>query len=66
MVQELEEEVVFLHRVEAGGADRSYGIEVGRLAGLPPAVIQRAKEVMHQVEQHSQIAVGLRRPQEKK
>ncbi len=65
VVKELEEEVVFLHRVEAGGADRSYGIEVGRLAGLPPVVIQRAKEVMHQVEQHSQIAVGLRRPKGK-
>jgi DNA mismatch repair protein MutS len=64
-VKEFEEEVVFLHRVEAGGADRSYGIEVGRLAGLPPVVIQRAKEVMHQVEQHSQIAVGLRRPGKK-
>ncbi len=65
VVKEFEEEVVFLHRVEAGGADRSYGIEVGRLAGLPPVVIQRAKEVMHQVEQHSQIAVGLRRPGKK-
>lgn len=65
VVKEFEEEVVFLHRVEAGGADRSYGIEVGRLAGLPPVVIQRAKEVMHQVEQHSQIAVGLRRPSKK-
>ncbi|WP_338038379.1 hypothetical protein [Neosynechococcus sphagnicola] len=44
-----------------GGADRSYGIEAGRLAGLPASVIQRARQVMHQIEKHSKIAVGLRK-----
>ncbi|NER84927.1 MAG: hypothetical protein F6K42_36535, partial [Leptolyngbya sp. SIO1D8] len=39
----------------------SYGIEAGRLAGLPPTVIQRAREVMGQIEKHSKIAVGLRK-----
>ncbi|BAC88974.1 DNA mismatch repair protein MutS [Gloeobacter violaceus] len=59
-VQELADRIVFLHRVTPGGADRSYGIEVGRLAGLPPSVVARARTVLAQVEQHSQIAVGLR------
>jgi DNA mismatch repair protein MutS len=35
-----------MHRVVPGGADRSYGIEVGRLAGLPPAVLARAREIL--------------------
>ena len=59
-VKELPDQIVFLHQVQPGGADRSYGIEVGRLAGLPATVIQRAKQVMGQIEQHSKIAVGLR------
>jgi DNA mismatch repair protein MutS len=42
--------VIFLHRLQPGGADRSYGIEVGRLAGLPGAVLARAREVLHRLE----------------
>ncbi|WP_099240409.1 DNA mismatch repair protein MutS [Synechococcus sp. BDU 130192] len=60
-VQEMPEEIIFLHQVRPGGADRSYGIEAGRLAGLPKSVIQRAKQVMTQIEKHSKIAVGLRK-----
>jgi DNA mismatch repair protein MutS len=60
-VKELPEQIVFLHKVQPGGADRSYGIEAGRLAGLPASVIQRAKQVMHQIEKHSKIAIGLRK-----
>jgi DNA mismatch repair protein MutS len=60
-VKELPDQIVFLHQVQAGGADRSYGIEAARLAGLPSSVIQRAKLVMGQIEQHSKIAVGLRK-----
>ncbi|WP_008308364.1 DNA mismatch repair protein MutS [Leptolyngbya sp. PCC 6406] len=60
-VKEMPDQIVFLHQVRPGGADRSYGIEAGRLAGLPPAVIQRAREVMGQIEKHSKIAVGLRK-----
>ncbi len=60
-VKELPEEIIFLHQVQPGGADRSYGIEAGRLAGLPRSVIQRARQVMHQIEKHSKIAVGLRK-----
>ncbi|HEY9809651.1 MAG TPA: DNA mismatch repair protein MutS [Halomicronema sp.] len=59
-VKELPDQIIFLHQVKPGGADRSYGIEAGRLAGLPVSVIQRAKEVMSQIEKHSKIAVGLR------
>jgi DNA mismatch repair protein MutS len=59
-VKELEDKIVFLHQVQPGGADKSYGIEAGRLAGLPASVIQRAKQVMSQIEQHSKIAIGLR------
>ena len=59
-VQELPNEIVFLHQVRPGGADKSYGIEAGRLAGLPTSVINRAKQVMNQIEKHSKIALGLR------
>ncbi len=60
-VKEMPDQIIFLHQVQAGGADRSYGIEAGRLAGLPPQVIKRAKQVMAQIEKHSKIAIGLRR-----
>ncbi len=59
-VKEMPDRIIFLHQVRPGGADRSYGIEAGRLAGLPPSVITRAKQVMGQIEQHSKIAIGLR------
>ena len=49
-VREVGDQVLFLHRLIPGGADRSYGIEVGRLAGLPAAVIRRAKEVLALLE----------------
>ncbi|MCW5770794.1 MAG: DNA mismatch repair protein MutS [Rhodospirillaceae bacterium] len=49
-VKEWEGEVVFLHEVAAGNADRSYGIHVARLAGLPPAAVARAEEVLAQLE----------------
>lgn len=45
-VREAGDQVLFLHRLVAGGADRSYGIEVGRLAGLPPVVLQRARALL--------------------
>jgi len=49
-VREVGDQVLFLHRLQPGGADRSYGIEVGRLAGLPPAVIKRAAELLRLLE----------------
>lgn len=59
-VKEMPDKIIFLHQVRPGGADRSYGIEAGRLAGLPASVIKRAKQVMGQIEKHSKIALGLR------
>ena len=49
-VKEWEGEVIFLHEVRKGAADRSYGVQVARLAGLPPAVIERAKVVLDALE----------------
>lgn len=49
-VREVGDRVLFLHRMEPGGADRSYGIEVGRLAGLPEAVLARARAVLRLLE----------------
>ncbi|NEQ51824.1 MAG: DNA mismatch repair protein MutS [Leptolyngbya sp. SIO3F4] len=60
-VKEMPDQIIFLHQVQPGGADRSYGIEAGRLAGLPPSVIKRAQQVMGQIEKHSKIAIGLRK-----
>ncbi|MCM1981270.1 DNA mismatch repair protein MutS [Lyngbya confervoides] len=60
-VKAMPDQIIFLHQVAPGGASRSYGIEAGRLAGLPPQVIQRARQVLRQIEKHSKIAVGLRK-----
>jgi DNA mismatch repair protein MutS len=49
-VKEWQGDVVFLHEVVAGAADRSYGIQVAKLAGLPPTVIERAKVVLAKLE----------------
>jgi DNA mismatch repair protein MutS len=49
-VKEAGEEILFLHRLQPGGADRSYGIEVGRLAGLPAPVIARARALLRLLE----------------
>jgi DNA mismatch repair protein MutS len=49
-VREVGDEVLFLHRLQPGGADRSYGIEVGRLAGLPDSVLKRARELLSLLE----------------
>lgn len=49
-VREAGDQILFLHRLQPGGADRSYGIEVGRLAGLPAPVIARAREVLALLE----------------
>jgi DNA mismatch repair protein MutS len=49
-VREVGDAILFLHRLQPGGADRSYGIEVGRLAGLPPDVIKRARALLRLLE----------------
>jgi len=55
-VREVGDEIVFLHRLEPGGADRSYGIHVGRLAGLPAPVVARAWEVLKLLEAGHHVA----------
>ncbi|GMV43435.1 MAG: DNA mismatch repair protein MutS [Myxococcales bacterium] len=49
-VKEWNDDIVFLHKLVDGSTGRSYGIQVGRLAGLPPSVIQRAKEILAGLE----------------
>ena len=49
-VREWEGEVIFLHEVRKGAADRSYGVQVARLAGLPASVVERARDILHQLE----------------
>lgn len=49
-VREADDRIVFLRRLEEGGADRSYGIQVGRLAGLPDNVVTRAKEILEDLQ----------------
>jgi DNA mismatch repair protein MutS len=63
-VREAGEQILFLHRLQPGGADRSYGIEVGRLAGLPASVLARAREILSLLEgeQLTRAAGGRRRP----
>ncbi len=58
-VSESEGKVVFLHKIVPGGADRSYGIHVAQLAGLPRPVIQRASEILKTLESSSGKAVKI-------
>jgi DNA mismatch repair protein MutS len=53
-VKEWQDDVVFLHAVSQGAADRSYGIHVASLAGLPAAVITRAEEILKNLEDGEQ------------
>ncbi len=55
-VKEVGEDIVFLHRLVPGGSDRSYGIHVGRLAGLPSDVVRRAWEILGLLEAGHQVA----------
>ena len=64
-VKEVGDQVLFLHRLVAGGADRSYGIEVGRLAGLPPAVLERARKLLALFE-GEEIVTALGGPQSRR
>ena len=63
MVREHHGEVIFLHRVEDNAADRSYGIAVAKLAGLPPAVVKRAREHLCRLEHDAEMAAESGKPQ---
>ncbi|MBA3272101.1 MAG: DNA mismatch repair protein MutS [Acidobacteria bacterium] len=55
--REWKDEIVFLHKILPGRSDRSYGIQVARLAGLPPAVIARARDILTSLE-HDELTRG--------
>jgi DNA mismatch repair protein MutS len=58
-VREWGGKVVFLYRIAEGGADHSYGIQVAKLAGLPPTVIARARDILESLESGNPAQVGL-------
>jgi DNA mismatch repair protein MutS len=58
-IREWGEKLVFLHRVQEGPADKSYGISVGRLAGLPDGVVERAREILANLESHALDSEGI-------
>lgn len=64
-VDVLEEQgnVIFLHKVVPGGADRSYGVNVAKLAGLPRPVLRRAEQVLHELEERHLRGETTRAPQ---
>ena len=58
-IREWGEKLVFLHRVQEGPADKSYGIAVGRLAGLPASVVERARDILSNLESHALDSEGV-------
>jgi DNA mismatch repair protein MutS len=60
LVKEQADGIVFLHRIAPGGADKSYGIHVARLAGVPGAVLERAEQVLLELEAHHRLNAGPR------
>lgn len=60
-VKEWGEKIIFLRKLVEGGTNRSYGIQVARLAGLPPEVVERAKQVLRHLEEETTDVEGLPR-----
>jgi len=58
-VKQWNDEMIFIRKIERGGADQSYGIQVARLAGIPEKVIKRAKEILKNLEEHEISPQGL-------
>ena len=58
LVRELDSEIVFLHKIAPGSAERSYGIHVARLAGVPEAVLARATAVLESLERQHELPVS--------
>jgi DNA mismatch repair protein MutS len=57
-VRETGDTVIFLHRLEPGGTDRSYGVHVAQLAGLPDQVVHRAREILLTLEGEHRVVPG--------
>ena len=64
-VKELEDTVIFLHKIVRGGTDRSFGIEVAKLAGVPSGVTDRAKEIMRALTENDDSILGKRSREQK-
>jgi len=64
-VKELEDTVIFLHKIVRGGADRSFGIEVAKLAGVPAGVTDRAKEIMRALTENDESILSKRDKEQK-
>jgi DNA mismatch repair protein MutS len=62
LVRDLDGEIVFLHKIAPGNTDKSYGIHVARLAGVPERVLSRAEEVLAELEAHHHLDTKPRRP----
>ena len=65
-VKELEDTVIFLHKIVRGGADRSFGIEVAKLAGVPGVVTDRAKTIMQSLIDKDESILGLKPSKQEK
>ncbi|MGA0900056.1 MAG: DNA mismatch repair protein MutS [Luteolibacter sp.] len=64
-VREWNDEIIFLHKILPGAADKSYGIQVARLAGLPKPVVERAKSILAHLELHSTKPEAKKQPKAK-
>lgn len=53
LVQEMKDEILFLHKIVSGGTDKSYGVHVARLAGLPTPLLRRAREILAHLEENA-------------
>ncbi len=62
LVREWNDEIIFLRKIVEGGADKSYGIQVARLAGLPPEIIKRAQDRLKELEEQSWIPRSAPKP----
>ena len=65
-VREWNDQIIFLRKIVPGGADKSYGIQVARLAGLPKEILERAKEILAHLENPNGITAATERPKHKR
>ena len=63
-VREWNDQIIFLRKIVSGGADRSYGIQVARLAGLPKELLDRAREILAHLEEPEAAASQAGKPEE--
>ena len=61
-VQELDADVIFLHKIAPGNADKSYGIHVAQLAGVPGPILERASGILAELEARHRLPESQRRP----